>query len=289
MRHIIIGDVHGCFTQMIRLLNLVEVRDDDQLIFLGDLIDKGPDSPAVVRHVRILSEHRNVVLIQGNHEEKFFRFLKKLGEAPEHIQTLAGKSSDSDIEFLKSGVLFHRIDGDNLVVHGGILPEHELPEDPSKLSNKQRKNLEKLLRTRFIRGRDKIQREIRIYNGDGVRVQTIKIGENDLFPEIPAGCTHDVKENIKEKGGFIPWKQEEPDDVFWANEYDGRFGHVWFGHESFKPDVAPREFPHATGLDLGCVMGGSLAAAILESGKKVRYVVVEGLPPDQAVPDLGEE
>lgn len=51
----------------------------------------------------------------------------------------------------------------------------------------------------------------------------------------------------------------------WAWGYDGRFGHAYFGHQPFMLSE-PARFPHATGLDLGCCLGGHLCAAILQPG-----------------------
>jgi hypothetical protein len=67
---------------------------------------------------------------------------------------------------------------------------------------------------------------------------------------------------------------EETDaDRFWADLYDGRFGHVFFGHEPFHKSSQPVTFPHATGLDLGAVHGNLLAAAVVtDSG--VQFVTV---------------
>lgn len=288
-RTIIVGDIHGCLEQLQDLLAAVALQEGDKLVFIGDLIDKGPDSAGVVRHVRLLAEIFPVVLIQGNHEEKFFRLFEKPDQAPEYINNLAAELSPVDLAFLQTGVLYHRIKPNLIVVHGGFLPEHQvLPADPANLSKKEIKSLAKLMRTRFLRGRDYEQREVRIYDAEGVRVDRVKLNEGDPMPPIPEGCTLDVKINVKERGGFLPWKQEGPDDIFWADDYDGRFGYVVFGHESFETYRQPRLFPHAMGIDLGCVKGGRLAAVIYEEGNLDCCTTVPGLPADQAVDDPDE-
>lgn len=75
MRNIIIGDVHGCLDELKELINKLELSSADHLFFIGDLIDKGPDSVGVVKYVYELSKLYSTVLILGNHEEKFLRFL----------------------------------------------------------------------------------------------------------------------------------------------------------------------------------------------------------------------
>src|SRR6266571_7612960 len=69
-RYILIGDVHGCLTELQALLCRIAPRPDDTLVFLGDLVDKGPESPGVVRWVRHLSTLYRVVLIEGNHSNR---------------------------------------------------------------------------------------------------------------------------------------------------------------------------------------------------------------------------
>jgi|RhiMetdeSRZDD1v2_1073273.scaffolds.fasta_scaffold650959_2 Calcineurin-like phosphoesterase len=48
-RYIIIGDVHGCLTELQGLICRIAPGSDDTLVFLGDLVDKGPESSGVVR------------------------------------------------------------------------------------------------------------------------------------------------------------------------------------------------------------------------------------------------
>lgn len=59
-RSIVIGDVHGCVVELRRLLRELAPSRTDRVLFLGDLLDKGPDGPACVRLVRE-SGHRMIL------------------------------------------------------------------------------------------------------------------------------------------------------------------------------------------------------------------------------------
>lgn len=71
-RQIAIGDVHGCVHALDALLDAISPTSDDQLIFLGDLIDQGHDSRDVLDRLFGLKQQCSLVLIQGNHEEMLF-------------------------------------------------------------------------------------------------------------------------------------------------------------------------------------------------------------------------
>lgn len=72
-----IGDVHGRADLLSRLIEKIELDESGRepaattIIFLGDLIDRGPDSADVIEQVITLSGRRNVRTIAGNHEEMF--------------------------------------------------------------------------------------------------------------------------------------------------------------------------------------------------------------------------
>jgi serine/threonine protein phosphatase 1 len=68
-RTIAFGDVHGCVHALGALLDVIAPGPLDQLVFLGDLIDQGRDSAAVLDRLIDLQRRCQVVLIQGNHEE----------------------------------------------------------------------------------------------------------------------------------------------------------------------------------------------------------------------------
>jgi serine/threonine protein phosphatase 1 len=71
-RLIAVGDVHGCVHALDVLLDAIAPTPDDQLVFLGDLIDQGADSREVLDRLIELKQRCSLVLIQGNHEEMLF-------------------------------------------------------------------------------------------------------------------------------------------------------------------------------------------------------------------------
>lgn len=77
----IIGDIHGCYTELLELLTLLGYGADGQhpqnrvLVFVGDLVDRGPDSLSVVRLVMRLMDEGKALCVRGNHDDKFRRYL----------------------------------------------------------------------------------------------------------------------------------------------------------------------------------------------------------------------
>ncbi|MDZ4165043.1 MAG: metallophosphoesterase family protein [Smithellaceae bacterium] len=71
-----IGDIHGCRDLLEKLLKQPKIDPlDDTLVFVGDYIDRGPDSKGVVdRLIRLQEEYRQVVFLQGNHEGLFLDY-----------------------------------------------------------------------------------------------------------------------------------------------------------------------------------------------------------------------
>ena len=75
-----IGDIHGCAEELEHLLlflkNEQKVGEEDQIIFIGDYIDRGPDSKKVVDEMlRMKREYPKTVFLMGNHEEMLLGFL----------------------------------------------------------------------------------------------------------------------------------------------------------------------------------------------------------------------
>jgi serine/threonine protein phosphatase 1 len=150
----VIGDVHGRPLLLEQLIdNLPWNIARDKIVFLGDLIDRGPDAPGVVERVMELTrENPNVVVLRGNHEQMMLDCLD-YGDLqwliPENggLATLRGYGLDleelkdvSDIhipdehvEFLRNLPFYHE-DEQAIYVHAGLIPgEHPSDTDPDVL------------------------------------------------------------------------------------------------------------------------------------------------------------
>jgi len=66
-RTVVVGDIHGCFTELEKLLKLISFSDDDLLIAVGDLVDRGPRTWDVVR---FFHDKPNAYSVLGNHDRR---------------------------------------------------------------------------------------------------------------------------------------------------------------------------------------------------------------------------
>lgn len=92
MQSLVIGDIHGCFDELQSLLDKAGLTEDDSIISVGDSVDRGPDTPAVLR---FFQENPKSLLIMGNHERKHVR-------ANRHEVELARSQKISKIQFGES-------------------------------------------------------------------------------------------------------------------------------------------------------------------------------------------
>ena len=235
MRIIIVGDIHGCIEELNELIHKINLQPSDSLYFIGDLIDRGPDSVAVVKKCYSLSLEYSVKLILGNHEEKFLRYLK-------HIETKTGLETQmsgvdefpqlikglekGEIDFLRSAYYSIELQEEKItLLHGGISNQVKFSFPRTYQygvdNPKEFKGLDLITKVRY------------------------------LSPE----------------GKFVGLNEETDADKYWAEVYNGSYGHIYFGHQPFMQEL-PQNFVHATGLDTGCVFGGWLSAVIIENGNK---------------------
>ncbi|MEU7417607.1 polynucleotide kinase-phosphatase [Streptomyces antibioticus] len=132
----IIGDIHGCSAELEALLGKLGYTDGvhpegRQAVFVGDLVDRGPDSPAVLRRVMAMVKSGDALCVPGNHENKYGRHLK--GRKVQHthglaetVEQMAGESEEFRTEvreFIDSLVSHYVLDGGRLVVCHAGLPE----------------------------------------------------------------------------------------------------------------------------------------------------------------------
>src|SRR5262249_51417248 len=75
-RLIAIGDIDGCSKALATVVEAIQPKSEDTLVFLGDYIDRGPDSKGVVDQISALSQRCTVVPLLGNHEEMLLAVLQ---------------------------------------------------------------------------------------------------------------------------------------------------------------------------------------------------------------------
>lgn len=129
-----IGDVHGCATELRMLLNKLPLTPDSTVVFLGDYVDRGPQSKQVIDTVLELKKTCNVVTLKGNHEALFLAFLKDPGSEAAGMFIYNGGSATlhsyataegeyriprEHREFLENLELFWETD-DYVFVHAGL-------------------------------------------------------------------------------------------------------------------------------------------------------------------------
>ncbi|MGK5691358.1 polynucleotide kinase-phosphatase [Streptomyces sp. URMC 128] len=132
----IIGDIHGCSTELESLLGKLGYTDGVHpegrtAVFVGDLVDRGPDSPGVLRRVMAMVKSGNALCVPGNHENKYGRYLR--GRKVQHthglaetIEQMARESEEFTAEvreFIDGLVSHYVLDGGRLVVCHAGLPE----------------------------------------------------------------------------------------------------------------------------------------------------------------------
>ncbi len=71
-RTLAIGDIHGCLAPLEHLWKIIDPQPEDRIIFIGDYVDRGPDSKGVIDFLINLPPSLDVTFLSGNHEEKFF-------------------------------------------------------------------------------------------------------------------------------------------------------------------------------------------------------------------------
>ncbi len=138
-RTIVIGDVHGCAAELERLLEKLGPSADDRLLFVGDLVARGPDSHHVLSVVKALGAG----VVRGNHEERLLdaraahregKPLPKLGRTH---QALFEELDAEEWAMLESFPLFIDVrDAGLRIVHAGVVPGVPFSEqDPYLLTH----------------------------------------------------------------------------------------------------------------------------------------------------------
>ena len=135
-----IGDIHGCLEPLRRLMGELHLSEADEVVFLGDYVDRGPDSKGVIDY--LLTLRGRYIFLMGNHERMFLdflqgkeRFLFLYNGGTATVESYGGLSRipAAHLAFLDRPRLYYETE-DYLFVHAGIRPGIPLQEqDPNDL------------------------------------------------------------------------------------------------------------------------------------------------------------
>ncbi len=153
MRLFAIGDIHGCATALDTVLGAISPRPGDRIITLGDYINKGPDSKAVLDCLVRLSRWGLLVPLLGNHELRFL-IAKHLGQAVingdilvdqhtlksyaqtspsrDHYSSDLGSIPESHWQLLKDQGLRWFATDHHIFLHGTLSPQTSLLHQPDQ-------------------------------------------------------------------------------------------------------------------------------------------------------------
>jgi bis(5'-nucleosyl)-tetraphosphatase (symmetrical) len=249
----VIGDLQGCLPSLERLL--AQIGDESPLLFVGDIVNRGPQSLASLRFVRALGERATVLL--GNHDLHLLAVAA--GIRPQHRddtlqEILDAPDRDELIDWLRGRPLAH-VQAGALFVHAGVLPPWTVEQTLALAGEVQARlradGYRDFLATMYgnmparwddaLTGADRLRcvinalTRLRFVAADGTMDFTVKEGAH----AAPAG--------------FVPWF-DHPE----RRTHPARGGlPVIFGHWS---TLGLLNRPDAVCLDSGCVWGGQLTA-----------------------------
>jgi bis(5'-nucleosyl)-tetraphosphatase (symmetrical) len=261
MARFAIGDVQGCHAELRALVQRTGFRADrDQLWFVGDLVNRGPQSLEVLRYVRALGD--NAVVVLGNHDLHLLAIAlgglreSRPGDTLEAV--LAAPDRDALLEWLLHRPLaWHDAAQGDLMIHAGLVPQWsvaraveladsvaaKLRAEPVKVFAKMYGNrpdrwdeaLEGAARRRFVIN---TLTRLRYCQADG----TVNLKLKDAPAATPAP--------------WQPW--------FDIDARASRGTRIIFGHWS---TLGLLRRPDLLALDTGCVWGGALTAVGLDDGQ----------------------
>lgn len=257
-----IGDLQGCHTQLIALLEKIDATmPDAQLVFVGDIVNRGPKSLATLRQIYALRKRARIVL--GNHDLNLLAVacgLRKPHSSDTLDDILAADDREELLTWLRHQPLAIEQDG-NLFVHAGVLPqwseqqtlalsgevEAALQGDDWPEFLKKMYGNEPALWNDDLQGEDRLRcivnalTRIRFCRADGsMDFKTVE-GANNA-PE-----------------GLLPW--------FDLPNRQTENSTVVFGHWSTLGLLIR---PNVLGLDTGCVWGGKLTAINLQDRSTIQ-------------------
>ncbi|MCC5791247.1 MAG: symmetrical bis(5'-nucleosyl)-tetraphosphatase [Legionellaceae bacterium] len=260
----VIGDIQGCYEPLMRLLDTIEFSDTcDQLWLLGDVVNRGPDSLAVLRFLKNLAQPPLITL--GNHDLHFLgRLFTADGwtGADDTLDALLAAGDAHDLgHWLRQQKIMHYDAQEKIVMsHAGIAPCWDLPRAMAYA-----RELENALRADDFR--DFLQamygNEPAVWQDDLQGMDRLRVICNYYtrmrFCDAKGALLLDYKGGLAEApAGFYPWFSVPSRQPIAAD--------ILFGHWAALQGHCPVPGIHA--LDTGCVWGGTLTALRLSDRQR---------------------
>lgn len=143
MRTFVIGDIHGGLKALIQLLNKLELKEEDTLIFMGDYVDGWSESAQVIQFLIELSQSFNCIFIKGNHDVWCETWLGDDEVNPtwymhggkETLKSYEGVSDHvkkTHLKFFSSMPLYHIDSQNRLFIHAGFTSMHGVEKEVFK-------------------------------------------------------------------------------------------------------------------------------------------------------------
>jgi predicted phosphodiesterase len=130
---IVIGDVHGCYAELMDLLDRVGPSRTDKIYFAGDLIVKGPENQEVLD---FLMENPRMQSVIGNHEYALLQDYRNQPVALKKSQKRTKKELGSKfpiyMEFISRWPLMLQLDKESFLVHAGVRPDLPLHQQTAE-------------------------------------------------------------------------------------------------------------------------------------------------------------
>jgi bis(5'-nucleosyl)-tetraphosphatase (symmetrical) len=259
MATLAIGDVQGCYDQLMRLLERADYDERrDVLWFVGDLVNRGPQSAQVLRFARGLGARQVTVL--GNHDLALLVIaggVKKPHRGDTFDELLAAPDRDELIAWLRHQKMMHAGNG-YAMVHAGLLPQWSLNQALA-LAREVETALQGPDHRAFLKqmyGNDPVAWRDDLAGHDRLRVIVNAMTRMRLV--TPTGAM-EFSRKLGPAGrpaGYLPWYD--------APHRASRGNRILFGHWAAL-GLLTRE--DVVCLDTGCVWGRALSALRLEDGR----------------------
>jgi bis(5'-nucleosyl)-tetraphosphatase (symmetrical) len=254
-----IGDVQGCAAELDALLARIHFNADrDRLWFVGDLVNRGPDSLRVLRRVRALAA--NAIVVLGNHDLHLLAVAcgadRKLRRGDTLDAILAASDREALLGWLIERPLVHHdsAHGD-LLVHAGLVPQwhaHQAAQLAGEVEQALRRQPEALFAAMYGDEPDRWDESL-----TGMARLRFII---NVLTRLRV-CTARGRVDLKQKGALAqvraPWQP-----WFKVTPRASTATRVIFGHWS---QLGLYRGGGVIGLDTGCVWGGSLTAVNLDA------------------------